>query len=158
MIKKISLFIIICLLLEIPALGASPLVLNCLETIWSGEVELASDVIVPAGSTLIIMPGTNIKCVYDYEDDNFTPNEWKIIVKGNLIANGEENEAIIIDPTPYGLSAIKVPLNSNINTIKIAPKEINTEKIRDEFSVFRWQYLALWGLLFGSIYYAIQSR
>jgi hypothetical protein len=123
--------------------------------VWSGDVALKSDFIVPKGETLIIMPGTRIYGVYDYNnEDGITPSGWRIIVYGNLSAA----EDVVFDAMPRGLSAVKIPINSEVKTITIAPKKIETEKVRQEFSTFRTQYLILWTLLFGSIYYAIKSR
>ncbi|MBU0672969.1 MAG: hypothetical protein KJ732_08090 [Candidatus Margulisbacteria bacterium] len=146
MIRNIAIILILSLLIEIPSIGAT--------TIWSGEVELKSNVTVPKGSTLIILPGTKINCVYEYNNDRFSPDEWQIIVKGNLISSGE----VTVSTTSYGLSAIKVPVGSNITTINIAAQKVDTKKIRDEFSVFRLQYLALWSMLFAGVYMAIRSR
>lgn len=159
MLKNICLLLLTVLFFEIPALGAAPpVILDKDKTVWSGEVELTSDVVVPEGKTLIIMPGTKISCVYDYNDSGITPEEWKIIVKGDLIAHGQADDSIVINAMPYGLSAIRVPIDPSLETISISPQQINTKKLKDEFSVFRVQYLALWALLFGSIYYAIKTR
>jgi len=159
MIKKLCLFLILILLMEIPVLGATSLkVLEGKEIIWKGEVELSGDVLVPEGSKLTIMPGTRIYGVYEYNNNTFTPEEWKIIVKGELVAVGEAENSIVFDPIPYGLSAIRIPIDPEIKNITIAPKEIDTEEIRKEFAAFKTQYLVLWILLFGSIYYAIQAR
>jgi len=159
MIKKISFILILFILLEIPALCAvEPKVLVDDVTVWSDIVELKSDIIVPEGKTLIIKPGTKIYGVYEYKDDQFTPDKWRIIVKGNLIASGEANNSVIIDSMPYGLSSVRIPVDSQVENITISPQIIDTNKIRDEFTVFRWQYLGLWTLLFASIYYAIKTR
>jgi hypothetical protein len=157
--RNISLILILILLMEIPALGSvPPQVLKDQVTIWSGTVELNSNVVVPAGKTLIIDPGTKIYCVYDYENQEFSPAEWEIIVKGNLIASGEAERAIIIDSMPYGLSSLRVPVDPGIERISISPQKVDTRKIREEFSVFRLQYLALWTMLFAGVYFAIKSR
>lgn len=152
--RYIALIIISFFLIEMPALAAAPLVLKEDKTVWSGDVRLESDVIVPEGKTLIIMPGTKIYGVYDYVKDKITPNEWRIIVKGDLVVE----EGVLISPVPEGKNAIRVPINLGIKNIKIEPLQIDTEKIREEFSVFRVQYLILWTMLFASIYYAILSR
>ncbi len=154
MIKNICLILISVLLIEIPALATtSPQVLSGKEVVWSGDIELKNDVIVPEGTTLKIMPGSKIYGLYEQNDGTITPKDWKIIVKGNLIA-----EDILVDPMPRGRSSIRIPIDSNIQSIKIAPMKIDTQKIKDEFAVFRTQYIVLWALLFGSIYYAIKAR
>jgi|GEM_PF-2972482 len=159
MIKIIALTLALVLLAEIPAIGmVPPPVLHDKVTVWSGAVELKNDVVVPAGSTLIISPGTEIFCVYENEADIFTPEEWKIIVKGTLIASGEAENMVTIDPLPYGLSAIRIPVDQNIQRISISPQKVDTKKIREEFSGFRLQYLALWSMLFAGVYFAIKSR
>jgi hypothetical protein len=157
--RKIAFILIVALLMEIPAIATvPPTILKDKVTVWSGTIELKSDVVVPEDKTLIIYPGTSIYCVYDYENENFTPAEWKIIVKGNLIAKGETNNSITIDSIPYGLSAIRVPVGPDIEKISISPQNVETKKIKEEFSVFRLQYLALWTMLFAGVYYAIKSR
>ena len=159
MIKNIVFALVLVLLAEIPAIGTvPPPVLKEKVTVWSGTVELRTDVVVPAGSTLIISPGTEIFCVYENEADIFTPEEWRIIVKGTLIASGEAQNMVTIDPAPYGISAIRIPVDENIKRISIAPQKVDTKKIREEFSVFRLQYLALWSMLFAGVYFAIKSR
>ncbi|MBU1026671.1 MAG: hypothetical protein KKA31_02960 [Candidatus Margulisbacteria bacterium] len=152
--RNICLLLITVLLIEIPAIGTtSPQVLSGKEVVWSGEIELKNDVVVPEGTTLKITPGSKIYGSYEQADGTVSPKEWKIIVKGSLIA-----EDTLIDPMPHGLSAIRIPIDSNIQSIKIAPMKIETQKIKDEFAVFRTQYVVLWALLFGSIYYAIKAR
>jgi hypothetical protein len=154
MIKQIAIILILTLLCEIPALAApSPVILTDQVTVWTGEVELKNDVVVPAGSSLIISPGTRIKCVYNYENDQLEPREWQIIVKGELMANG-----VTFDCSPYGLSSLKIPVDQDIEQIRISAQRVDTRKIREEFSVFRLQYLALWTMLFAGVYIAIKTR
>lgn len=159
MIKIISKLLILALLLEVPAIGLpEPKILEGKEVVWSGEVELSSDVIVPQGTTLKIMPGCKIYGSYEYENYTFAPEVWQIIIEGDLIALGETEKSIVFDPIPSGLSSIKIPIDPQIENITIAPKNIDTEKIRDEFRAFRMHYVVLWVLLFGSIYYAIETN
>lgn len=159
MIKNLCILLISVLLFEIPALGlTSPTVLTGKEIVWSGEVELTNDVIVPEGTTLTIMPGTKIYGAYDFENTSITSEAWQIIIKGDLIAMGDQDQSIVFDPMPAGLSSIKIPVSNQINQITIAPKEIDTKKIKDEFSTFRTHYVALWCILFGSIYYAVRTQ
>ncbi|NQT30336.1 MAG: hypothetical protein HQ596_07170 [Candidatus Saganbacteria bacterium] len=152
MLKYLSLILITVLVIEIPAIGAAS------TQVWSKEVLLDKDIVIPSNQTLIIKPGTKINCIYEYKDQNYSPTEWKIIVKGKLIAEGDKNNPIIIDPMPLGLSSIKIPTDSKIKTIIIAPQQIDTQQIKNEFRTFRIQYLALWTLLFAGIYYAIIIR
>jgi hypothetical protein len=159
MIRNMSLILIILTLAEIPSLcTVPPVTLKGKEIVWSGKVELKNDIIIQEGSTLIIMPGTKINCIYDYNDQEFSPKEWKIIVKGDLVARGEADNPVTFNPMPRGLSSIRIPVDSRIEQIVIAPHKIDTEEIKKEFSAFKTQYLILWTLLFGSIYYAIVSR
>ncbi|MFC1540687.1 hypothetical protein ACFL4J_01460 [Candidatus Margulisiibacteriota bacterium] len=156
--RHIALLLIAILLLEIPALAADPQVLKDKLTVWSGLVELQGDVEVPAGSTLVIDPGTRIHCVYDHRDGQFSPAQWQIIIKGDLIASGEVDRAVTIAALPYGLASLRVPVDPTIERISISPQKVDTKRIRDEFSGFRLQYLALWTMLFAGVYFAIKSR
>ena len=64
---------------------------------WSGVVQLTGDVVVPAGITLTLEPGTVIKFEYLLDDtyggEDFSRGE--IIVEGSLIALGTESEPIM---------------------------------------------------------------
>lgn len=145
--------------MEVPAFCVvPPRVLQDEISFWFGEVELRHDVEVPEEKILVIAPNTNIYGVYEYSQGTFSPQEWKIIVKGTLIASGEANKSIVFNSIPNGLSSLKVPVNPNIKKIHISPQEINTKKIKEEFSAFRIQYIILWGMLFTGIYLAIRTR
>lgn len=149
MIRNIAIILILALLAEIPALGSDKIIT------WSGKVELSQDITIPPGHTLIIEPGTKI---YPAANVNTTVAEYQIIVQGDLIVSGRPDDPVVIDSVPCGLSTITLPLDPSITTINITPQKVDTERIRQEFGVFRLQYLALWAALFGGVYYAIRSR
>ena len=148
-IRNIAIILIFTLLIEIPALCSDKIIT------WSGKVELTQDIIVPHGHTLIIEPGTKI---YSIAEADKAVKEYKIIIKGDLIASGRPDNPVVIDAVPCGLSTINLPLDPSITTINITPQKVDTERIRREFGGFRLQYLALWVALFGGVYYAIRSR
>lgn len=159
MLKYVSLALVLLLFIEVPIMGVvPPETLTGKEVVWSGEVELQHDVTIPEGTILTILPGTNIHCIYKYGEGSFSPEKWQIRIKGKLVAAGGVGAPITFDPLPYGLSSLRIPLNPKLENISIAPQAVKVEDIKNEFSAFRTQYLVLWSLLFGSIYYAIKTR
>ncbi|MDA8169034.1 MAG: right-handed parallel beta-helix repeat-containing protein [Nitrospiraceae bacterium] len=62
-------------------------------TIWSGEVSVDQDVLIPAGVTLTIAPGTTIRVVpaeSTRTDPEFLSPQTEITVRGTLVADGRK--------------------------------------------------------------------
>ena len=68
--------------------------------IWSGEVTVSEDVIVPAGATLTIMPGTTIRfSETDAGGRGKDPERCELVVDGKLLARGSSSDAIVFTST-----------------------------------------------------------
>lgn len=107
---------------------------------WSGTINLSEDVIVPAEYTLTIYPGTRVNT-----------NGNKIISYGLVNILGEKNNQV-------KFIALDQLLNSDIEVFKVAPYNIDTKILRDEFKVFRIQYAILWSVLFASMFVMLDAR
>jgi len=110
------------------------------EYLWSGNINLKEDLIIPAEDTLTISPGTKV----------FT-NGNKIISYGTLNIFAEENKIIeftnLIDQT-----------TAEIEIIKIKPYDVDTETLKSEFNSFKLQYAILWSVLFASTFLLVEMR
>jgi TonB family protein len=64
------------------------------DMVWSGEVVVGSDLVIPSGVTLTIVSGTKVK---------FLPQEEpvRILVRGKLIARGQGEERILFTTTSF---------------------------------------------------------
>ena len=64
-------------------------------SVWSGQVTVSEDVIVPAGATLTIEPGTTIRfSETDAAGRGSDPGRCELIVGGRLVAQGTSTRAI----------------------------------------------------------------
>jgi hypothetical protein len=131
----------IALLLTVALLGcsASARTLDRDER-WSGEVRLAEDVIVPTGRTLTIEPATRV-----------VTQGNKIISYGDLNILGEaKNKVEFLHLRPAG--------NEDVAVVRVKPYNVDTQILKDEFTVFRVQYAILWSVIFASIFIMVEAR
>jgi len=96
--KKTRVFIVSVVLMfslihEIPAVSGKHGELITNET-WSGSVFIDADLIIPKDITLTIEPGTKITIARD----KTTNNRFKLVVYGQLIANGTDVNPIRFEP------------------------------------------------------------
>ncbi len=67
------------------------------DEVWHGDVTLADDVLIPAGITLTILPGTNIKITPAENtkiDPEYLSRRTEILVRGKLQAQGTPSQPI----------------------------------------------------------------
>lgn len=86
--KLLVLFGLFALLL-LPAQGFCKVITS--DTVWSGEVSVDNDILVPEGVTLTISPGTTVRMSASEStktDPEFISPLNEIMVRGRLIANG----------------------------------------------------------------------
>ncbi len=133
--KRGAVFVsLLAMLLTAGSVGAAQLVLNksvlAEDTIWQGEVLLQGDIEIPAGVTLIIMPGTVVRFA---RVERFGPAKLsldklnhfpglEIIVKGKILAQGTPGHKIIFTsaaeaPQPGDWGAVNM-LGSIANIIE----------------------------------------
>jgi len=115
--------------------------------VWSGEVQITDDVVVPKNMELEIKPGTVLlyeKC--DKDDQKDIP---ALVIYGTLK----------VGKTPDEIGDCQVlPLDSRTKLIKVSPYKVDTKILRDEFRIFRIQYVIIWTVLFSAVIYAIANR
>jgi len=86
-------FVLIALLLPSSAISA---VLTS-DTIWSGEVSVEEDVLVPVGITLTISPGTVIRISSSEStktDPEFMSPQTEITIRGTVVADGKRDSPV----------------------------------------------------------------
>lgn len=74
------------------------------DEVWSGQVHITGDVLIPEGVTLVIRPGTIISFTSDSSDNDVEVpvlgelwiNKCNLIVKGNLRMEGEKDNRIVM--------------------------------------------------------------
>lgn len=74
------------------------------DEVWSGQVHITGDVLIPEGVTLVIRPGTIISFTPDSSDNDIEVpvlgelwiNRCNLIVKGNLRMEGEKDNRIVM--------------------------------------------------------------
>jgi len=116
---------------------------------WEGQIRLVGDVVVPKGITLEIAPNTIL--LYEQKDImNYGKNPAlpELVVDGEL-KMGEPLESI------RHFDVLTV--DDKTQMIKIAPYEVDTKILRDEFRAFKEQYLWLWSVLTGGVILALLS-
>ena len=140
--KYIALFLIGLIVLNCAA-AAQPLTVKAgplaTSEVWSGEISVEGDVTVPKGTELTILPGT--KFLYDREP--------RLIVYGTLKVG-----RAALGEGKYDL----IPLDPQTRIINVTPYEVDTKILRDEFRVFRTQYVILWTVLTAGLIYAVANR
>ncbi|BCR05345.1 hypothetical protein DESUT3_24140 [Desulfuromonas versatilis] len=70
-------------------------------TVWSGEVVLVGDVLVPRGSTLRILAGTTVRVRYDDStkiDPEYLSSDTELLVRGALEIAGTDQEPVRFIP------------------------------------------------------------
>lgn len=55
-------------------------------------------------------------------------------------------------------SPLVLASESEVQVIKLKPYNVNTEILKEEFSVFRVQYAVLWSILFAAMFIMIEAR
>lgn len=83
------------LLVFVPAVRAEVLTTD---TIWSGEILVSEDVLVPAGVTLTIMPGTVVRVQAadsTKTDPEYVSHRTELTVRGVLLVRGEEERPVL---------------------------------------------------------------
>ena len=116
--------------------------------IWSGEIHIDGDIVVPEGLTLEIKPGTRL--LYEnISTQNYgeNPDRAELIVYGNL--------KLPEDQTIQSFNRLKIDQDTQI--LKIAPYQVDVKGLQEEFNTFRWQYLTLWSVLTIGVAVAIAS-
>ncbi len=108
-------------------------------TLWSGDVKLTDDVVVPVGSCLTLAPGTQV-----------TTNGHKIIGYGSVKIAGRPDRPVNFRLFPAG--------SAPLETVKVKPYDINTAILKEEFGAFKVQYAILWSLLFASTFFMLEAR
>lgn len=146
--KITSTILALIMALNIPLLGigsAMEMKSGTLPTseVWSGEIKITGDVTVPKGSTLTIEPGTV------FITDENAQTQPKLQIFGTLKVGQLET-----GDTKLDLAA----LDGRTKIIRVTPYEIDTKILRDEFHVFRTQYIFLWSILSAGLIYAIAHR
>lgn len=81
------------------------------DAVWSGDVTVYSDVLVPEGVTLTILPGTDV--VFAYSDSSkiepmFLSMGTELLVRGRLVVAGEEERPVTFRPAPESVD-LKAP-------------------------------------------------
>jgi hypothetical protein len=115
--------------------------------VWSGEIELNSDVTIPQGKELTIEPGTVF--LYDEDSTKTDATSPKLIVYGTLKVGQASGESEGFD---------LIPLDQNTRIIQVSPYSVDTKSLRDEFNAFRVQYVILWTVLTAALIYAVANR
>ena len=108
--------------------------------LWSGRVDLIEDVVVPAGLSLTLAPGTQV-----------TTNGHQIISYGTVNILGEPQNQVEFHhftTTP----------GTSLEVIKIKPYDVDTQILEEEFDTFKVQYAILWSLLFASTFLMLEAR
>lgn len=98
--RNMGLGICLCLLLACAAMPARAEVLSK-DTVWSGEVEIREDLLIPKGVTLTIAAGTVVR-VWPAESSKNDPEYLspltEIMVRGHLEAEGEAGNEVLFVP------------------------------------------------------------
>lgn len=97
---KTTLICVVSLLMLLLAAPAPCMVLTT-DTTWSGDVALDQDILVPEGVTLTIQPGSRIRVSASEStktDPEYLSSLTEIIVRGKLLANGNESAPILFEP------------------------------------------------------------
>lgn len=92
--KSTAIFIFLILLL-FPSLALGTVIKS--DTIWSGEVSVEEDVLIPEGVTLTILPGTTIRVLPSESsktDPEFMSPLTEITIRGTLAADGKAGSPI----------------------------------------------------------------
>lgn len=100
-----------------------PLLFPCLaagetlktDTVWSGQVALADDIVIPRGVTLTVRPGTVVTvsaAESTKTDPEYLSPLTEITVRGNLVVSGTKDAPVVFrlagDPRPDGWAGIAV--------------------------------------------------
>jgi hypothetical protein len=81
------------------------------DTVWSGEVVVYSDVLVPEGVTLTVEPGTRV--YFALSDSSkiepmFLSMDTELLVRGVLVVKGTNDNPVFFEPAPYDVD-MKAP-------------------------------------------------
>jgi len=75
-------------------------------TTWSGQMQIPWDVVVPAGSRLVLEPGTAVRFAgQDLSSVGPFPRFVELLVEGDLIARGEAGRAVILTADAFAQDA-----------------------------------------------------
>ncbi|NQT30335.1 MAG: hypothetical protein HQ596_07165 [Candidatus Saganbacteria bacterium] len=126
-------------------------------TTWDGKVSIKNETSINEGDTVNVMPQTTI---------NFENENAKLLISGNLIIEGSENNPATIvipnfisgiTPTPIHQKTI-LELNEGLQTLEIFPYTVDTQEIKDELKAFRIQYAIVWTTLMVVNFYLVLNR
>ena len=119
------------------------------DEVWQGDIYLVSDVTIPKGITLTIKPGTRLYFAeYDISQSGEDPERAEIIVNGTLNAQPTDKEPILV--ASIGKNQWK-QLSAGDKTVQLEfkPYQIDTKAMKNEFHLFKTQYLILWSLIYA---------
>ena len=109
------------------------------DEVWSGNILLVGDVLIPKGKILEIKEDTVIFCSdSDVNNLGLDPGKSEIIVYGKLKAKGNKETPILIASDIGGLEK---------EEIVIIPEKPDTEKVLSEWKTFKWQYMVFWSII-----------
>ncbi|HEY6000332.1 MAG TPA: right-handed parallel beta-helix repeat-containing protein, partial [bacterium] len=121
---------------EVPAAGVAVAVDSALPQItsgqlaqsetWSGDIWLAGDLVVPAGVTLTLAPGTTLRFAAGQDDQGMGGDSrlGELIVRGNLVASGTEGNPILLtsssaSPGRGDWQGVRVEANTSGQTVDL---------------------------------------
>ncbi len=110
--------------------------------VWSGQIKLNGDVIVPKDIELTIQPGTE----FLLDENQVSP---KLTVEGKLKVGQTQ--------TGQGKFDL-VPVDKDTKVIRVSPYVLDTKPLLEEFHLFRTQYIIIWTLLTSGLIYAVAHR
>ena len=73
------------------------------DTVWSGDVLVVGDVLVPEGVTLRVAPGTHISFIESESskiEPMFLSMGTELMVRGKLLVEGEKDNPVVFDAAP----------------------------------------------------------
>ena len=117
--------------------------------VWSGDIAIVGDVIVPTGATLRILPHSHLYfSPTDLSKGGKDPHKTEIIVHGSLLMDPEPGAPIHTSLMDQNDLIQTIEQNPNTQHIVFYPYTVETEKLREEFSHFSHNYFSYWTLVF----------
>jgi len=114
---------------------------------WSGKIMLTGDVLIPIGRKVTLRQGTwlvfNDFDIYNFGSDEKTP---ELIVAGEL-NRGRGVRVMTVHDVAFQnfLSQYKS------DAVAIVPEEVDLTPLRDEWQSYKFQYGALWAVMYSLI-------
>lgn len=86
------------------------------DEVWSGNIHLTGDVIIPEGITLVMLAGTVVNFASNHSDYDtrlsllagLGEGKCNLIVQDNLRIEGEENKVVTVGELIYDLKRLKI--------------------------------------------------